>query len=304
MPGSQITYQSAMSVKAYLRILERNDAIAGSIRRFGQILKEILSSPDCKNIRQIKIDLDVIEVSDGWAFQISRRRFYEYRREDFEGRSARAFVEYDARTPPQAERFAEDIINSFQPVHDRINVLNKMYQCLMAKRVPTPIKKLLFVGPQDSGIHTWLSIFRRLISRERIVTLSHAQKFKTADVREDTELIVVREASRMNRAQAEHILRGHGVEIDLEKEPWAIFASNYSPFYMTSTNPPNLGPDAMYVTVYRTRSLPDFQLDTDTWMYNHAMDCIAWIAREINDNIEVVENEERWYEDLTGINLI
>ena len=140
----------------------------------------------------------------------------------------------------------------------------------MAKRVPTPIKKLLFVGPQDSGIHTWLSIVRRFIPPERIVTLSETQKFETAGVREDTELIVVREASRMNHAQAEHILRG-GVEINLNREPWAIFASNYSPFYMTSTHPPNLGPDAMYVTVYRSRPLPDFQLDTDTWMYDHAV---------------------------------
>ena len=129
----------------------------------------------------------------------SRRRFYEYRQEDFEGRSARAFVEYDARTPPQAERFAEDIINSFQPEHERINVLNK---CLMAKRVPTPIKKLVFVGPQNSGIDTWVTIFRRFIPLERIVTLSQGERFKTDRVKEDTELIVLRDASRMNRAQA------------------------------------------------------------------------------------------------------
>ena len=293
-----------MTVGTYLNnIMQGNDPVAPSVLRYRAVLRENLTNPERGN--QIRFALDVIEVSDGWAFQISIRRFFQYRQEDFQGRSARAFVVYDCTTPPEPGQFAETVINSFQAHHERINVLNKIYQCLMAKRVPAPIKKLVLAGPQDSGMDTWLSIFRRIITNDNIVTLTRQGRFSAAGVMEDTELIVVREASRMNAQQAEQVLRG-GVELNVNREPWAEFGCNFSPFFMTSTYPPNLGPDdARNVTVYRTRPFPNIQLDTlDAWMYDHAMDCIAWIAEEINRNLEVVENEERWYEDLTGINLI
>ena len=126
---------------------------------------------------------------------------------------------------------------------------------------------------------TWVSIFERFIPAEKIVTLNHEEQFSTAGVKEDTELIVVKEASRMNAQQAQRMLRG-GVAINLNREPWAEFESNFRPFFMTSTQPPNLGPNAMYVTVYRTRPVPNIQLsDTDRWIYDHAMDCIAWMPR-------------------------
>ena len=107
----------------------------------------------------------------------------------------------------------------------------------------------------------------------------------------------------MNALQVERVLR-EGVDLNLEREPSVIFGCNFSPFYITSTHPPHLGHNDRYAIVHETRSLPNFRLGTDAWMYDHAMDCIAWIAEKINQNLEVVENEERWYEDLTGANLI
>jgi hypothetical protein len=34
------------------------------------------------------------------------------------------------------------------------------------------------------------------------------------------------------------------------------------------------------------------------------MDCIAWMANVINENIQLIEQEERWYEDTSGHNLM
>jgi hypothetical protein len=33
------------------------------------------------------------------------------------------------------------------------------------------------------------------------------------------------------------------------------------------------------------------------------MDCVAWMADMINNYIDLIEQEERWYEDMAGHNL-
>ena len=51
------------------------------------------------------------------------------------------------------------------------------------------------------------------------------------------------------------------------------------------------------VIVYETASLPATNLAAEKWMYDNAMHCIAWMAEEINSNLELVDVNERWYED-------
>jgi hypothetical protein len=45
---------------------------------------------------------------------------------------------------------------------------------------------------------------------------------------------------------------------------------------------------------------------TNTWdrpvVFDHAMDCIAWMANVIDENVQLIEQEERWYEDTSGHN--
>ena len=41
---------------------------------------------------------------------------------------------------------------------------------------------------------------------------------------------------------------------------------------------------------------------TDRWIFDHAMDCIAWMANVIDENVQLIEQEERWYEDTSGHN--
>ena len=35
----------------------------------------------------------------------------------------------------------------------------------------------------------------------------------------------------------------------------------------------------------------------DQWCDVHAMDCIVWTANELNENIEIADKDERWYEN-------
>ena len=32
------------------------------------------------------------------------------------------------------------------------------------------------------------------------------------------------------------------------------------------------------------------------WMFDYPMDCVAWIVNEINANINIVDEDELWYE--------
>lgn len=50
------------------------------------------------------------------------------------------------------------------------------------------------------------------------------------------------------------------------------------------------------ITVFQTQSLPSTTAGIDRWIYNHAMDCLVWLANEIRTHIEIISHDERWYE--------
>ena len=52
------------------------------------------------------------------------------------------------------------------------------------------------------------------------------------------------------------------------------------------------------VAVYATQSLPEVNIGADKWIFDNAMDCVAWMADQINENLQLVDANERWYEDL------
>ena len=52
-------------------------------------------------------------------------------------------------------------------------VLNKMYQCLVAGRMPLGCRKLLFVGPEESGMYPWAAMLRRVI--DPAITAGHSR---------------------------------------------------------------------------------------------------------------------------------
>jgi hypothetical protein len=85
-----------MTVNDYLNVMLTNDADREQILKHLPKLKRIPSDDTGHLVKQISdFDLDVIEVSDGCAFRISTRAFFQFRKEDFYGKSSRAFVPYD-----------------------------------------------------------------------------------------------------------------------------------------------------------------------------------------------------------------
>jgi hypothetical protein len=163
-----------MPVEDYLNIMLVNDSVREVILRNFSELQRILSEDNCHVVQQISdFDLDVIEVSNGYAFRISTREFFRFRKVDFRGKSSRAFVPYDCLQPPDPGRFEEGIINSFPNLAERVKVLNKLYWCLVAYTMPQKVRKLVFLGPKNSGKTSWSAIFCRIMPVDKIVCVQH-----------------------------------------------------------------------------------------------------------------------------------
>jgi hypothetical protein len=75
---------------------------------------------------------------------------------------------------------------------------------------------------------------------------------------------------------------------------------NNSPYYITTNEVPDFGKDdenvKRRIAIFTTTSLPRTRTGIDRWIYDHAMDCVAWIANEINNNRHLLPQDELWYE--------
>ena len=70
-------------------------------------LTSLLSQPACRLIEPIKLDFNFIEVSDGYCFDIQRKKFIRSPK-TMKG-SPRAYVRYDCKKKPHPAPFIEGI---------------------------------------------------------------------------------------------------------------------------------------------------------------------------------------------------
>ena len=106
--------------------------------------------------------------------------------------------------------------------------------------------------------------------------------------------------SSMDSELAKTVLQGGWMKTSVKHQRPRCFFST-CPFYITANEVPDFGDEQenvlRRVIVYETESLPATNLAAEKWMYDNAMHCIAWMAAEINANLEVVDGNERWYEN-------
>ena len=75
---------------------------------------------------------------------------------------------------------------------------------------------------------------------------------------------------------------------------------NCIPFYITTNELPYFGNDDVNikrgVRVFTTKSLDSCQTNVDRWIKDNPMDCIVWCAQEIENLLNLVDPDDRWYE--------
>ena len=123
-------------------------------------------------------------------------------------------------------------------------------------------------------------------------------------VDESTQLVIIDEwsATSMGSTLAKTILKGGWITTAFKHERPRSFFNN-SHFYITTNQVPDFGEDEQEnvlrrIIVYKTQSLPEVNIGADKWIFDNAMDCVAWMAEQINQNLPNVDANERWYEDL------
>jgi hypothetical protein len=149
--------------------------------------------------------------------------------------------------------------------------------------MPHKIKKLVLAGPRDSGKTVWGNVLRRIIPDDHIASVTNEGQFSGAMIKESTQLVMIDEwsRSRMQADMAKTILQG-GWMVTAVKHGPPRCVDNNSPFYITTNYVPDFGSEdenvKRRIVVYNTSSLPSINTGIDRWIYDHAMDCIAWIA--------------------------
>ena len=188
--------------------------------------------------KQIEFNLDLIEVSNGFCFSISKRKFIQNPTPSSKvgKQSPRAFVTHDFSTPPHSRYFKQGILNSFLNEAERMNFLNKFYQFLPANKMPEKTRKLVVAGPRVSGKTSWANVFHQIVPPECIASMTNEGQFSAAMMTQTTQLV----NGRMQSDLAKILLQGGWIVISV-KHGVPRQVNNNSPFYITTNHVPDFG---------------------------------------------------------------
>ena len=184
-------------------------------------------------IQQLKFDYKLIKVSNGFCFNILRRAFVSNAINETEifKLSPSTYVPYDCSSSPRPGYFRDGVFNSFTNEEVCVNFLNKFFQCLVPFKMPQKTRKLVVVGPRDSGKTSWASVLHRIVPKEYIASVTSEHQFSTSMITEATQLVVIDEKSNntMNADLAKTLLQG-GWMVTAVKHGQPSCVNCYSPF--------------------------------------------------------------------------
>ena len=171
----------------------------------------------------------------------------------------------------------------------------------MCGRMPQKVKKLVVIGAKDSGKTTWASVFLGIIRRKFIASITQENQYFCAMIDEDTQIIFLDEwAGRTLQSDMAKLVLQGGYMVSAVKHGKPKILDNRCTFYITTNEVPYFGNDKENVQrrsrVFKSKSLESCLTNVDRWIRDNPMDCIVWIAQEIEENIELVDIDERWYE--------
>ena len=95
-------------------------------------------------------------------------------------------------------RYAFSIENSFPNEAERKLFLQMMYQLLLTGKMPFKAKKIMLVGPSDSGKTTWVEPILACLDDDKVVAVTDEGKFSTQLLESDTQLLMMDEYSPGN----------------------------------------------------------------------------------------------------------
>ena len=169
----------------------------------------------------------------------------------------------------------------------------------------------LVARPLHSGKTSWCKVFYRIIPSEDIASITNKGQFSAAMITDLAQLTIIDEwsSSKMQSDLAKTNLQGSWMVTSI-KHTLPKCVNKNSPFYISTNNVPDFGEEDENVKrpirVFNTSSLPNTIPGIDSWIHDNAMDCIAWVAKEIDQHRNLIPTDELWHErcNKSVINLV
>jgi len=217
--------------------------------------------------------------------------------------SPRCFHDYDdsERDGYDASVFESSVMNSFPDTRRRINFLNKFYQCLLFKQLPQKTSKLVAWGDSNSGKTSWAQVFFGLLGEKKIASIAKEKTFPFSMVNETTELVLLDEWNEKLLASdsCKTFFQG-GRMLQSVKYQNAQALEMDKGVFTTCNLIPDFGPEQQNVmnrlALFQTIALAEMDPNAPKWIRDNAMQCLVWIANQINTFVNLLPLEERFYE--------
>ena len=252
----------------------------------------------------ISFDYDYIELLNGKFFKFSSRDVVDcpFKDEEFGILSPRTFQEVDTQTQfGDARYFSQSLVNSFPDLVERVRFCNKFYQCFLCWQLPHKTTKLVVVGDRNSGKTSWSRVFFGLMPKEKIAILTKEEHFGTSMITDDTELLWIDEWKKemLSDDTLKTMMQG-GYFSQSVKHQTPKMQNMQAGVYLTCNKIPDYGDEQENIEqrlyICRTLELRKKSPEAPLWIERNAMQCLLWIAYFINEHVEHVEEEERFYE--------
>ena len=226
--------------------------------------------------------------------------------EEFGVISPRAYQSFVVGTPCDGGYFASAVDNSFPDLDEKVEFLNKFYQCLLCKQLPHKVRKLVVVGARDSGKSSFAKLFFGLIPRDRIAAVTKEDNFGASMINDDTELLYIDEWTKkmLTSDEAKCIFQG-GMFPQSVKHQNPRIGEMQAGVFITCNKIPDYGCEQENVlrrlAVFNTKTLSEMSMDAPDWIQANAMKCLVWMINVLNSNKHRISKEERFYELPTHI---
>ena len=300
VPEAILTFDKYLSVDNFINECLGNVFLRGIIVPFVDQIVKRLGHPNCGYIKQIKIQWDLIEVEDGYAWSISAMKFVPLNKEFFGKITPRKYVKLNRNRPVDAKYFAEMLQNSFPDVENRILFLVKWYQ-LLGPPMPFKLKKLLVFGEPDCGKSTIVKPVLQFIPMENMASFTKEKAFSTSLLKPETLLTHVDEFSEeyVSADQAKQVLQG-GIYTNSTKHKTASMFRNISHFYFTSNHEPDWGqvenPKVkLRLAIFQMVPLPHVDRSIAFEIENRSLDAVIYVALELLRHWDLVPREECYF---------
>ncbi|XP_066922183.1 uncharacterized protein [Clytia hemisphaerica] len=279
-PNATYAFKYHSSIDEYLETLCANRKFGEKIDLHKEKIRSHMEAEFVKVLPSIEMDYDYIEVNGGWFFKFSTE----------------SFVQCDGGC------FTTSVENSFPELRERVNFLNKFYQCLLCFQFPHKVPRIVTSGSNNSGKTSWANVLLGLIPHNNVAIFSKEKTFGSMMINKRTELLFIDEwvYETMAPDQVKSILQG-GYFSQAVKNQKPRRTKMNGGIYITCQAMPkfdsiDVGAVDCRVQEFTTRKLETKDMTAPAWMLEHSFEYLMWLVNMLVIHRDLIKPEELFYE--------